>query len=236
MSNIFLDIETVPGQSNEVIAAINAEITEEVATLSPPKSYKKEETIAAWMAKEEERLTSDEEFDARHHKCGLSGLKGEIISISAAVDDGEAFVVSRSLGDSETDLLIKFWTELTVRLDHPHADHTWIGHNIRGFDLPFIYHRSVMLCVKPPLYLPKASGPSDRRVYDTMTEWAGWGRTISQDALATALGLPCKPEGMDGSKVWEMAKAGMIREIAEYNQYDVQTVREIHRRLTFGAL
>jgi len=234
MSNIFLDIETVPGQSPNIIHAIRDEITEEIFNLKPPANYKKQETIDKWMADQEALLLASEE--ERHHKCGLSGLKGEIISIAAAVDEGEPIVCTRYLGDKEENLLKDFWTKLLMELDRPQADHTWIGHNIRGFDLPFIYHRSVMLAIKPPIYLPKASGPSDRRVYDTMTEWAGWGRTISQDALAAALGLPTKPDGVDGSQVYQMAKEGRTAEIAEYNVYDVQTVREIHRRLTFGAL
>ncbi len=231
MSNIFTDIETVPGQSPNIIHAIRDEITEEIFNLKPPANYKKQETIDKWMADQEALLLASEE--ERHHKCGLSGLKGEIISIAFAVDEGDVVAVTRSLDEPETELLHDFWSQLLVRLDHPNADHTWIGHNIRGFDLPFLYHRSVLLAIKPPIYLPKASGPADRRVYDTMTEWSGWGRTISQDALARALGMNGK-QGIDGSMVYGMAKEGRTDEIREYNIHDVHTVREIHRRMTFG--
>ena len=114
-----------------------------------------------------------------------------------------------------------------------HEEHVWIGHNIRNFDLPFLYKRSVILGIKPPIDVPFSSGPSSKQVFDTMTEWAGWNKYISQDALCRLLGLPVK-EGMTGADVYQYWQDGRYPEILEYNKRDVETVRAIHRRMTFA--
>ena len=66
-----------------------------------------------------------------------------------------------------------------------------------------------------------------------MQAWAGYKGRISQDNLAKALGIPGKPDDIDGSKVWDFVKAGKVDRVAEYNTYDVATVVEIHRRINF---
>ena len=68
-----------------------------------------------------------------------------------------------------------------------------------------------------------------------MYAWAGYGNRISQDNLCKLLGLPTKP-GMSGKDVWPAWQAGEYDKIAQYCKYDVDTVCELHNRLTFGGI
>jgi predicted PolB exonuclease-like 3'-5' exonuclease len=66
-----------------------------------------------------------------------------------------------------------------------------------------------------------------------MLAWQGFGGRISQDNLCKELGLPLKPDGIDGSKVWGEIQAGNVDKVLKYNQYDVSTVEAIHKKLNF---
>jgi hypothetical protein len=232
VSDIYHDIETVPGQSAEVTGAIRLDIEKEIENLAPPGNYKKQETIDAWMEAEAARLRSEEEFEARHRRCSFSSTKGEIISIACAINQDASWVITRAQGEDEYEMLGTFWAQLLMALPNDRSDHVWIGHNCLSIDLRFLWHRSVILGIKPPINVPANVSPSDRQVYDTMVRWAGWGQRISQDELARALGFDGKPS-MDGSDVYDYWLAGRIAEIGEYNRYDAETVRKIHRRMTF---
>ena len=235
MSNIYTDLETIPGQDPAIEEAIRADIAEECEALKHPGSYKKKETIDAWYDAERDKLIAS--FDDRMLKCSLDGGRGEICSISFAVGDQPIVGDIRADRETESDLIQWFWDALVRKIesrpDAGYGEHVWIGHNIRSFDLPFLYKRCVILGIKPPFDVPFASGPSDRRVYDTMTEWAGWGKMISQDNLCRALGLPPK-DIMKGSDVYQYWRDGRYDEILDYNKADVSTVRDIHRRMTFA--
>lgn len=65
-----------------------------------------------------------------------------------------------------------------------------------------------------------------------MIAWAGYKDRISQDALCQALGIEGKPDGIDGSKVWDFFKEGRIEEIKAYNIDDVLKVRKIYNRIS----
>ena len=67
-----------------------------------------------------------------------------------------------------------------------------------------------------------------------MHEWNKWGRDfVKLDVLAQCLGIPSPKTEMDGSTVYEFYKTGKLDEIYEHCKRDVQTVREIYRRMTF---
>ena len=233
--NIYLDIETIPGQDESIATAIMADVENEIKNLKPPGNYKKQETIDAWLAEENSKLVAS--FDDRFRKCSFDGGRGEIVSISFAIDDHSAFSKCRDKGTDEDELLAEFWDTLMIdTAANKHArysDKVWIGHNIRAFDLPFLYKRCVINGIRPPLDVPFSSGPSDKRVFDTMTAWAGWGQRISQDALCDALKLPMK-NIMTGADIYDYWLAKRFTEIGEYNQCDVETVRAIHKRMTFA--
>ena len=70
-----------------------------------------------------------------------------------------------------------------------------------------------------------------------MHEWSKWGREhVSLDILAKTLGIPSPKECLDGSKVYPYYRAGKLAEICEYCKCDVDTVRQVYRRLTFAPV
>jgi len=224
---IYLDIETIPGQSE----GLKAEIAE---TITHPGSMKKPETIAKWEAEQKPRAVED-----AWRKTAFKGDQGEIICISWAVEDEKPKVVMRDPGGGERDMLAMFFAQV-MEIMHPGRPQPieWVGHNVRDFDLRFIYHRAVILDERPPFRLPHDARPGSEWVYDTMTAWAGWGGRISLDALCKALDIPTKGteldgEEIDGSKVWDFVQAGRVRDVATYCMADVERVRRVYKRMNF---
>lgn len=233
--NIYLDIETIPGQW----PALRNEIA---ATLNPPGSMKKADTIAKWEA--EQKPAAVEEA---WRKCAFDGDRGEIVCIAWAVDDAPVRCAFRGIAAGDNDdigearLLDAFFGSLMAASKAAHGrPPAYVGHNVRDFDLRFLFQRAVILGIRPPFALPHDARPGSDRVFDTMEAWAGWRNHVSLDRLCRAFGLPPKGselggEAIDGSRVWEFIATGRAAEVAEYCKADVERVRAVHRRLTFAA-
>lgn len=110
-----------------------------------------------------------------------------------------------------------------------------IGHNIYGFDLPFLIKRSLIHRIKPTVQFPFYRYRNEP-IYDTMMSWCSWnyGQFISLDLLAEVLKVGVsKTEGMDGSRVYDRFCRGCHQEIAEYCLRDVEVVRAIYYALEY---
>ena len=107
-----------------------------------------------------------------------------------------------------------------------------VGHNIIGFDLPFIFQRCLVHCIsaKPLVDLGEYRV---RGVFDTMHAWwLGAKRFVSLDDIAWALGIESsKTATAEGSKVFELYQAGKLAEIREYNLNDVRVTRKVYERM-----
>jgi hypothetical protein len=107
-----------------------------------------------------------------------------------------------------------------------------VGHNLLGFDLPFIFQRCLInnLPVRPFVNLSEFHV---RGVFDTMHRWwLGAKRNISLDDIAWALGIESsKTAEVEGSKVFELYQAGRLAEIREYNLNDVRVTRKVYERM-----
>jgi hypothetical protein len=107
-----------------------------------------------------------------------------------------------------------------------------VGHNILGFDLPFIFQRCLVHCIsaRPLVDLGEYRV---RGVFDTMHAWwLGAKRFVSLDDIAWALGIESsKTATAEGSKVFELYQAGKLGEIREYNLNDVRVTRKVYERM-----
>jgi hypothetical protein len=107
-----------------------------------------------------------------------------------------------------------------------------VGHNIIGFDLPFIYQRCLVnnIAARPPINLGEYNV---RGVYDTMKGWwLGSRNRAGLDDIAWALGIQSSKTGeVEGSKVFDLYQAGRLAEIREYNLNDVRVTRKVYERL-----
>lgn len=110
-----------------------------------------------------------------------------------------------------------------------------VGHNIIGFDLPFIFQRCLVnnIPIKPFVNLSEFNV---RGVYDTMHRWwLGAKNRVALDDIAWALGIPSsKTDEVEGSRVFELYQAGRLAEIREYNLNDVRVTRKVYERLVAG--
>jgi hypothetical protein len=110
-----------------------------------------------------------------------------------------------------------------------------VGHNLIGFDLPFIFQRCLAnsIVARPFVNL---SDYNVRGVFDTMHRWwLGARRHVSLDDIAWALGIESsKTDEVEGSKVFELYQAGKLHLIREYNLNDVRLTRKVYERMVAG--
>jgi hypothetical protein len=153
-----------------------------------------------------------------------------------SVQSEHAFGIDESGAEQEEAQALKAFLELMSGFDQE-CD-LIVGHNIVGFDLPFIFQRCLVnnIAFKPFVDL------SEFRVlgvYDTMREWWLGGRNrVALDDIAWALGLESsKTSEVEGSRVFELYQAGKLAEIREYNLNDVRVTRKVFEHLVacFGG-
>ena len=136
-------------------------------------------------------------------------------------------------------MLMRVFHDLEVGLLARHSridseTHTYVGHNLAGFDLPYLKHRAIVHGIKPPASLMRAMNakPWDSSIADTMLMWsADRERRVGLDKLCRAMGIKGK-DGFDGSMVAQTWPVDPERVIA-YCKDDVERVRALHARLTF---
>lgn len=225
MTKVFLDIETLPP---------GEEVREQLAVELMRHCVENHQTSTITSV-------APEKIESEFRKLALSGEMGRVLAVGVIVERGNEILHRGVIGrDRATRLfhldeartLNSFWRLLSgfnTKRD------LIIGHNIFDFDLSFLYKRSIIHRVRPPVRLSFARYRS-RPIYDTMCEWSQWsfkGR-VSLDRLARALGLESsKEQGIDGSCVYDYFCAGCHEEIADYCMRDVELVRAIYRRMNF---
>jgi len=162
----------------------------------------------------------------RIRRLSLSALTARILCIGYTIEPPRDSAIEILEGE-ESQILKNFW-KLTQDIG------LFVGHNILDFDLRFIYQRSIINQVKPAREIPFQRFRS-APVFDTMHEWSRWGREyIKLDLLARCLNIPSPKVDLDGSKVYETYRSGNLEAIYEYCKKDVETVREVYHRMTFG--
>src|SRR5258705_3306206 len=114
----------------------------------------------------------------------------------------------------------------------PEADEI-VGHNIIGFDLPFIFQRCLVhrISARPLVNLGEYNV---RGVFDTMRQWwLGDKRSrVSLDDIAWALGIESsKTAVVEGSKVFDLYHAVRLAERREDNLNDVRVTRKVYERI-----
>jgi hypothetical protein len=211
MTTIYLDIETLPIVTDE----IRAEVT---ASVAAPTNYG-DEAAAKWMA-----TKGKAQIDDALAKGGLDATRGRVLAFSYAIGDDPPVCI---MGEESVCLMAAIEV---LRYD---VQHLYVGHNIAGFDLPFIRQRCWANGIKVP-FRPFRVKQWDDCLFDTMLAWSSErDRRISLDRLCRVLGVKSpKQDGMDGSQVWPMYQAGKLDEIRDYALADVVATRECYRRMS----
>ena len=110
-ANIFLDIETIPVQSQSARDEIKSQIT-------PPGNIKKPESIEKWLAENADAAAAE-----AIGKTSFDPAQGHICTIAWAIDDGPVWSVHAQSVDQEAVILRQFFDSL-----REFRRNTFIGH------------------------------------------------------------------------------------------------------------
>ncbi len=132
---------------------------------------------------------------------------------------------------NEAKLLNEFWDYLK---DFNLERDLIIGHNILGFDLPFIKKRSLINDVKQTVNFD-CYKYQKKTIFDTMLHFDSWvwnkeGST-SLKKLAYAFGLDCPKEVLGELNVYDAFLAGEYIKLRNYCKADVRTTHLIWRKM-----
>lgn len=217
MTILTFDIETIPSDNPQVITKLAERI-------KPPANYKKPETIKQWMDENYEQ-----ELKHAVAKTALDGAYGKVACISWTHSD-TTMATAHTIYAKE---------EEAIRVFYDYISDNWVeifcGHNIHGFDLPFLKHRSMILGIRPPaeLLVAMRSNPWDGHVFDTMALWSGdKNKMIGLDTLCWILGIESNSE-MDGSEVADTWFTNP-QLVIDKCENDVRKTVEVYKRLTFS--
>lgn len=149
MRTLLLDIETAPLGWHEPFDAegslawtILQEVIEEEGQKSPPKNYKKPETIAKWRAERQAELAGL--AHDRWQRCSLDSLRGQVVTVGLhdmMLDDTRIIHNPRD----EREVLDQLRVELGRVVAHESREDRLrvrlVAHNGSQFDFPFLAHR-----------------------------------------------------------------------------------------------
>ena len=215
MKYLYIDIETLPC----------ADPTK-VPDPKPPANYKDPEKIAAWIA--------DAKADA-HRETSLDPLLGRVFAIGYAVDADPVRVLYDATGDEEARLIAELAAVVDAAREDGRSTITWVGHNISGFDLKWLWFRAVKyghrdLARVIPYQRWQAGLCEDTLKLAQGSDWSAKGLGLSR--LAEYFGHAGKAEGLDGAKVYDAWLAGEHERIQADCRADVELTRDLSERFT----
>lgn len=208
--NIYIDIETHPNTRPNI----------SMEDMPVPATYKKPESIQAYR---------EENYDTwikeAWHKQALNSMEGKIWALGFAIGEAEPIV---KIGN-EKDMLISFSEAIETCGVASHGI-KWVGHNIKGFDLPWLFHKAIQYnCKGLQNAFPKNRW--DKQIFDTMEQFNPWNNDkVSLDKICTFLGIPNKLS-CDYKGFWELHPAEQGECVRDYCANDVAIVREVYKRL-----
>lgn len=254
MSDLHADIETIPQQGEGLAEFIEIErenfkapssLTKTQAcadlgiTGNDAKFTSKDDAIASWE-KKFSKEKAPEVAKEKWLKTSFDGSKGEVACISWALDDGEILNVKRAIGECEKAMIQSFFDQLAdaigVKRDQYDLKQPlrWIGNNVIGFDMRFLWLRCVILGINTHgIKIPVNARHDSKDAYDTMIAWRGFKAQAggSMDAICKALGFDGKGD-ISGADVWPYMEAGRHDEVAQYCNDDVSRGRKMFNAMS----
>jgi len=217
---LFMDAETLPCDKEDPLWV----------KLSGNMEPKPEESIEEFQGRIEET----------YKNLALTGPLGRVWMIGYAVGSKDP-VICQGDGskDAEKGVLEEFW-EGVKDFDDP----WWVGHNISGYDIPFLQVRALvhgMPYLARRLSRIKAK-PWEARVLDTQKlfprtggdrqAYRDWGlRGLAKlDSICYLLGID-QQEGVMGRNVYQAWLDGDQAGVVSHLDYDVRQVRDVFKKL-----
>ena len=218
---MFIDIETVP--QTEYFS----QLSQELQWLWEDKYLLLKKRLPE---KYEDAMEAAEGYES---SAGIYAEFGKIICISVGFiyfKGNEMFFRAKSFAsDDEKQLLTDFSALIQTFFKTP--EHTFCGHNIKEFDIPYICRRMLV----NGLPLPKAlqihsKKPWELNFVDTLDYWkfGDYKNYTSLKLLTAIFGIPSPKDDIDGSQVANVYyKEKDLRRIAVYCQKDVVATAQV---------
>ncbi len=180
-------------------------------SLKVPGNISKPETIEKWK---------DENLEKAYRDQALNSMQGQIICIGLMIDEKPFILFAKD----EKELL-----ELFVNSIQPQDE--IVGHNLIGFDAPFIFHRCLKYGIKPPLQFRTLK---HEMLHDTMLMFDPfrWKHYYSLKSLAEFFDIP-KNNDITGGDVFDLYQKGEFDKIREHCLDDVRVTKKVYERLNF---
>lgn len=209
MYRIYIDCETISS------TPINP------GDIQVPTNYKDSAKIEQYQ-----RQRADEQF----RKQALDSMQGIVLCIGCAQDEKEPICFYNMDSDSEYLILLEFenWID-----KFPLNGFYWIGHNIKTFDLQFLWRKAVKYRL-PRLGCHIPRHPYAQTIQDTQSLWAGTDtRNFTKlDDIAQFLDIGGK-NGIDGSQIYDYWIAGKHEKIVDYCKQDIEITRSVFKAINF---
>ncbi|MCB0604039.1 MAG: 3'-5' exonuclease [Saprospiraceae bacterium] len=227
---LFIDIETVSTVSGY------ADLSVEMQAFWRKKAN-------SWIRQSDE--VNDELFDKLYKdKAAIFAEYGKVVCISfgynAFSSEGNEYIfrIKSFYGDDEKEVLSDFFNLIAKHFNNPNK-HTFCGHNIKEFDIPYLCRRALI----HGLSLPESFQLSGKKPWeinhlvDTLEFWkfGDFKHYISLALLAELFGIPTPKDDIDGSMVGHVYWVEKnLERIKTYCQKDVYTVAKIYSKLISG--
>jgi 3'-5' exonuclease len=210
---IFLDIETVPADSDYISLNVSAQLL--------------------WEKKSKQFRTSEQSANDVYERAGIFAEFGKIICISVGImKDKNPYVLRLKsfYGDDEKTILSDF-SEMLSKFSKNNREVLLCAHSGKEFDYPYIARRMIINGLIIPEILDNAGKkPWEIKLLDTKDLWkfGDYKNYTSLELLTSILGIPSPKDDIDGSMVagvyWREKD---IARIVRYCEKDVLAVAKI---------
>ena len=211
-SIVYLDLETCPADPDTFVADVSA-----------PSNYKDPEKIAAYIAEAQREAHGKTSFDVH---------RGRLLCAAVAVGDDKPTVAYDATLSNPGAILDLMADACAHAAENGRGRFTVCGHNIAGFDVPWLWRLAVKHRHRLARILPYRKWGDG--LADTMLMWSATNPTdkVRLDTIARFLGYAGKEDGMSGAEVWPAYLRGEHDRIQHYCAKDVEMVRSIYLRMT----
>jgi hypothetical protein len=223
---LFLDIETVGLEKNYDDLVKNH-----------PRMADQFDKYFDWFLKrfpEDKEIVEDQKNIVFATRAALVPEFAKIVCVSVAFVTETGQIKRQTFADDDEHKLLR---EVQILLDRTGKLDFWLcGHNLKNFDIPMMAKRMLIQNILPPSILPAFNTkPWEIKAIDTKEVWQFGAYTAigSLDLLCASMDVPSPKEGeVVGSKVHDAYwNKGMLKEIAEYCERDVQVLVDVILKL-----
>jgi hypothetical protein len=239
MKTLFFDVETFGNKPNREIelptyiaptkddvALGNAKDPDKVKAIIEEKLPKM--ILEAEIKHKEACAKAYKDYDDEWRSNALKSLNLSVLCLCYAIDDSE---IVKLYGEEEE--IFKQFDAMLGCIGHQSQTFILVGHNIKGFDIPIIWHRAIKYKLKNIWNTFRVTRYSDR-VHDTQDMFAitDARNHYSQDKISQFFGKKGKSD-FSGKDVHDAYLNGEILKIVDYCADDVVDVRDNYYRIAF---